>query len=251
MTTTWSIEKGEVHVWQAHVSTETLREVESLQVLSAEEQARADRFHFSKDRDLYLVGRSMMRAVLGGYMGRQPHEIHFTYSPHGKPGLPSDSGTDLKFNLSHSHKLAMLGVTRVSAIGVDVEFMRASAMEGTIADKVFSEEELITFDALSPGLKLRGFFNGWTRKEAFIKAKGHGLSMALDEFDVSLDPCEPARLLSIRPDATELERWSLRDLELRDGYVGAIVVGMQDWHLKRYTWPFSPQAPLPVRFTRA
>jgi 4'-phosphopantetheinyl transferase len=237
MRTTWSIENKEVHVWQAYVDVETLREVENLGSLCAEEQTRADRFRFAKDRDLYLVGRSMMRAVVGGYLGRQPHEIRFTHSPYGKPGLPADFGTDLRFNLSHSHKLALLAVTRGNEIGVDIEFMRASAMEGNIADTVFSSQELVTFNSLSPELKQRGFFNGWTRKEAFIKAKGQGLSMALDQFDVSLDPSQSARLVSIRPDATELDRWSLRDLELSDGYVGAIVVGTQDWHLKRYTWP--------------
>jgi len=228
---------NEVHVWQAQVDSESLRECEILGALSPDERSRAERFHFRRDRDLYVVGRSMMRTLLGGYLGCQPREIRFCYSAHGKPELPTDSHTDLQFNLSHSQELALFAITRGRKIGVDIEFMRSSTVEGKLAERVFSSGELAAFNALPNELKQRGFFNGWTRKEAFIKAVGGGLSLSLDRFDVSLHPAQPAKLLAIRSDPGELQRWSLRDLELSDGYAGAIVVESQDWLLRRHAWP--------------
>src|SRR5579864_4965043 len=122
MTALLPLPKDDVHVWQARVDAESLQECELLGALSPDERARADRFHFRKDRDLYLVGRSMMRALLGGYVGCQPSEVRICYSPYGKPGLHPDLQMDLQFNLSHSRELALLAVTRGSPIGVDVEF---------------------------------------------------------------------------------------------------------------------------------
>jgi 4'-phosphopantetheinyl transferase len=232
-----SLQNGEVHLWQTRVDSESLQESDFLGALSRDEQTRANRFRFPKDRDQYIVGRSMTRAVLGCYIGCNPHEIRFCYSSYGKPGLPADFQTDLHFNLSHSEQLVLLAITYGSEIGVDVEFMRSNVVNGALAEKVFSAQEIATFHVLPLELKHRAFFNGWTRKEAFIKAMGEGLSMPLDRFDVSIHPVEPAKLLSIRPDPAELERWSLRDLELAGGYVGAIVVGKQDWHLRRFAWP--------------
>ena len=216
---------------------EALEGSERLDALCAEEQARAERFRFRKDRDLYVIGRSMMRELLGGYLGRDARQIRFSYSPYGKPELADEQGIDLRFNLSHSGEVVLFAATLGSEVGIDVEFMRARAMEGRVADEVFSASELATFAALPSELKQQGFFNGWTRKEAFIKAKGEGLSMPLKEFDVSLDPRQVAKILSIRGDKTELERWSLRDLEMGEGYVGAVVVEKRDWILKRFAWP--------------
>ena len=139
---------NEVHVWQARVDLESLRECEILGALSPDERSRAERFHFRRDRDLYVVGRSMMRALLGGYLECQPREIRFCYSAHGKPELPADSHTDLQFNLSHSHELALFAITRESKIGVDVEFMRSRTVKGNLAERVFSPDELAAFNAL-------------------------------------------------------------------------------------------------------
>ncbi len=232
-----SLPNGEIHVWQASVNPEALREAELLRALSSQEQARADRFRFRKDHDLFIIGRSMIRALLSGYLGCLPQEIRFDYSPYGKPELPTDLKTDLEFNLSHSHELVLFAVTRGRKIGIDVEYMRANATDGAVARQVFSAQEFAVFLALPSHLQQRAFFNGWTRKEAFIKAKGEGLSMPLNQFDISLDPRETPKFLSIRPDATEIKRWSLRDLELPDGYVGAIAVESQDRRLKRFRWP--------------
>jgi 4'-phosphopantetheinyl transferase len=228
---------GEVHVWEAHVGPEALEESERLGALCEHERTKAERFRFQKDRDLYVIGRSMMRKLLGGYLQCDPAQILFCYSPYGKPALLDEQRTDLRFNLSHSGEVVLFAATRGCDVGIDVEFMRAKAMEGTIAEEVFSAPELAAFNALPGGLKQRGFFNGWTRKEAFIKAKGEGLSMPLEDFDVSLDPREIARIVSIDGRDAELEAWSLRELEVGQGYVGALVVGKRDWVLRRFLWP--------------
>jgi len=200
MTALLPLPKDDVHVWQARVDADSLRECELLGALSSDERARSYRFHFRKDRDLYLVGRSMMRALLGGYVGCQPSEVPLCYSAHGKPGLSPDVQTDLQFNLSHSRELALFAVTRGSPIGVDVEFVQPTVMNERVAEEFFSSYEVAALRALPAELKSQGFFNCWTRKEAFIKAKGEGLSMKLDQFDVTLQPGHPAKLLSIRPD---------------------------------------------------
>lgn len=179
----------------------------------------------------------MMRALLGAYIGCNPREIAFSYSPYGKPGLSGDHQFDLQFNLSHSHELVVLGVTHKSRIGIDVEFIHPNAIEGSIQERVFSPWELVVFKNLPQELKLRGFLSGWTRKEAFIKARGEGLAMPLHLFDVSLDPRQPARLVCIRPDDSERQHWKLQDLEFITGYVGALAVERRTFGLKRYTWP--------------
>jgi 4'-phosphopantetheinyl transferase len=229
--------EDEVHVWQARVDAESLRESQILDALAEDEIERAARFRFAKDRDQYVVGRSMMRALLGHYLGCLPQEIRLCYSPYGKPDLPDGLRSDLRFNLSHSRELVLLAVTRGSAIGVDVEFIEPKVINERVAEQFFSPYEVATLKALPAELQVLGFFNCWTRKEAFIKAKGEGLSMPLDQFDVSLQPGQPARLLAVRPNARGLDRWSLLDLRLRDGYVGAVAVEKAHCQWKHYDWP--------------
>jgi len=229
--------KDEVHVWQARVDAESLRESEILDALTEDERARAARFRFAKDRNQYIVGRSMMRALLGNYLGCPPPEIRFCYSPYGKPDLAGGLQTDLRFNLSHSRELVLLAVTQWSAIGVDVEFIEPQVINERVAEQFFSKDEVAALTALPVELRAMGFFSCWTRKEAFIKAKGEGLSMQLDKFDVSLQPGQPARLLAVRPDAGELDQWSLQDLGLRDGYIGAVAVARAHCQWRHYAWP--------------
>lgn len=222
---TLELGSGEVHVWRATLDQPTPRVQSLRRILAADEQARADRFYFEKGRVRFIVARGLLRMILGRYLDREPSQLRFDYSPYGKPALASESGGEtLRFNVSHSHGLALYAVTRGREIGIDVEYIRADVASEQIAERFFSSREVAVLRALPVEAQAEAFFNCWTRKEAYIKARGEGLSLPLDQFDVSLVPGEPAALLSTRPDPHEASRWSLQELTPGPGYVAALAV---------------------------
>jgi 4'-phosphopantetheinyl transferase len=190
-------------------------------LLSADELARADKFRVERGAERYIVGRGVLRTLLGRYTGVPPQTLVFAYNEFGKPGL---AGSDVCFNLSHSHGAALVAVTRGRAIGVDIERVREEVMRERIAERFFSPAEARALAGLPPGQQAQAFFNCWTRKEAWIKARGQGLSISLDSFEVTLAPGEPARLVATRPDAEEAGRWSLRVLDCEPGFAAALAV---------------------------
>lgn len=214
--------------------------VESLRdPLSTDERARADRFHFEKDRRHFIVARGGLRKLLGSYLGIAPNVIRFDYADHGKPRLAvalRQQLPQLKFNLAHSGGLAVYAFTTLGEIGVDLERIKPELIGDDIARRFFSAAEVASLDRLDAQARALAFFTCWTRKEAFIKAKGMGLTLALDQFDVSLSPGEPAALLGTRWNENEAARWSLRALEIGTGYVGAVALEAHDWRLN--CWEF-------------
>ena len=227
----------EVHVWRAGLDEPADRVLELQQVLAADELVRADRFYFPKDRDRYIVGRGLLRAILGHYFALDPGELQFQYSEFGKPALiPSNKHEALNFNLSHSHDLALFAFAAGREIGVDLERIRLDMEYEQIAENFFSEQERTALRALPAAQKGEAFFNCWTRKEAYIKARGDGLTFPLDRFDVSLAPDRPARLLEVRGAEMEAVRWKLAALSPGPGFVGAVAVEGADWRLKGWQW---------------
>jgi 4'-phosphopantetheinyl transferase len=164
--------------------------------------------------------------------------LRFSYSYYGKPALTTGLGHDtLNFNMSHSNEMAIYGVVRNRQIGVDIERIQTDFACEEIAARIFSPQENATLRSLPPRMKHEAFFNCWTRKEAFIKAKGLGLAYPLNQFEVSLIPGEPARLISIEEDLFEATRWSLLELEPDPDYAAALAVeGEDDWQLKCWQW---------------
>jgi 4'-phosphopantetheinyl transferase len=215
-------------------------------MLSSDERARADRFYFSQDRESFIVARGMLRSILGRYLNRSPEALRFHYSAHGKPALDFDSGDDaIRFNLSHSHRMGLYAFARDREVGIDVEFVRDGPHAEHIAEHFFSPDEVRSLQALPPAQRRHAFFLCWTRKEAYIKGRGEGLSLPLDQFDVSLTPGEPAKLLSTRPDPLEAGRWFLQDLTLGpDGYAAAVAIEGADRSvvLGRYVFAADLQA---------
>jgi len=220
-----SLSDGEVHVWRAF-----LHEVEPhlhalAQTLSADERHKAERFYFERDRKRFVSSHGILRKILGRYLRLEPNRLKFLYGSHGKPTLGGTTdGHSLCFNMSHSHDLAIFAFTWGRRIGVDVEYVRPMPDSEEITEHFFSPQENAVFRAVPASRKLETFFNCWTRKEAFLKAVGDGLSRFLDSFDVSLVPGEPARLLCVEGDPLEASRWHLRALAPAHGYVGAFVV---------------------------
>ena len=154
------------------------------------------------------------------------------YSPKNKPalgGAHADSG--LTFNVSHSGGVALFAVTRNRQIGVDVEHVRHDFETAAIAARFFSQREREQLAALAPEQRHEAFFRCWTRKEAYIKATGDGLSLPLSQFDVSIAVDDDNALLATRPDTLESKRWTLRDVHAGQGYCGALCVAGAGWKL--------------------
>jgi 4'-phosphopantetheinyl transferase len=225
----------EVHVWRVALDIGDPWLSRLREILADDERQRADRFHFEKDRRHFTAARGVMRILLAGYLARRPEEVRFAYSNYGKPRLADES--NLRFNLTHSHGLALLAVTHGREIGVDVERLREMEGDGEpLAQRFFSPREAAVLRSLPPQLRREAFFHCWTRKEAYIKAQGKGLLLPLDQFDVSLHPDEPAALLATQHDPQEAQRWSLRSLFPGEGFVATVVVEGHLWRLWCGDW---------------
>lgn len=231
------LDKNQVHVWRVALDQPATILQTLSRTLSPDETERAAKFFFQRDRDHFVVARGVLRTILGGYLKVAPARLRFVYDEYGKPALSEIPGeSSLSFNLSHSHGLALYGLTLEGKIGIDIEHVREDFDFDRIAEQFFAPREVEMLRALPLNMRREGFFNCWTRKEAYIKAIGHGLSLPLDEFVVSLAPGEPAALLSITDTAQEAFRWSIKDLIPEPGYVAAVVVEGQDWQLAFWQW---------------
>lgn len=231
------LDGDEVHVWRVSLIVPESRLIALQRILSEDERHRAESFYFQRDRQRFTVARGALRTILAGYLNAPPEGLCFRYSPRGKPDLWDESGEgDLRFNLAHSGELALVAVTRRRAVGVDLERIRLDVECGSIARRFFSPAEAQALFALPLAARVNAFYRGWTRKEACLKAWGHGLSLPLDQFDVSVAPGEPAALLVTRPNPNEAARWSLCELDVDAGYVAAMAVEGTGWSLKGWQW---------------
>ena len=219
-----ALAQNEIHIWHQNLAPGRA-DVEALGgLLSPDEMERALRFRFDANRNEFMVCRGTLRALLGQYLGVPPKELCFEYSEFGRPRLATvHSEGDLDFNVSHSGGHALLGFARGRKMGLDIEKIRWDFGTSEIAERFFSEAERSALRYLPQEQRHEAFFRCWTRKEAFIKALGEGLSHPLDQFDVSLAPSVPAQLLATRPDAKEAQRWRIWDLQAPTGYSAALV----------------------------
>jgi 4'-phosphopantetheinyl transferase len=226
---------GETHVWSASLLQPASRLQTLRQTLTPDEQARADRFYFDEHRHRFIAARGILRALLGRYLALKPETIRFAYNDYGKPSLAVPEASSLRFNVSHSGDMALYAVTHTQQIGVDIELLREVSDIQQIVQRFFSPQEQAEWLRLPVGQQTTGFFNCWTRKEAYIKARGQGLSLPLEQFDVSLTPNRPARLLADRH-YQDIANWSLESLEPAPGYVGALVVEVPSSQLHCWHW---------------
>ncbi len=225
-----SLSQEDVHVWRIDIAQPPAIVQPLRDLLSADENAKADRFHFEKDRQRYIVSHAVLRTLLARYLDIplvEARHISFSYNDYGKPTLPAPCSSTLNFNLSHSRDLALLAFTHGRQLGVDVEYMRAIREYEELAERFFSPHECATLQALPISLRQEAFYHCWTQKEAYIKARGMGLSLALDSFDVSVHPAEPAMLLDCRESANEVTRWKFYTLWPGTGYAAALAVEVQ------------------------
>ena len=217
-------EKDTVHVWHARTQPACVDPSQLAPMLSEDERQRASRFRFQKNRDEFLISHGMLRMLLGSYLSIAPQEVCFQYGSHGKPGLDCTAvQSTLSFNISHTDGLALCAFSSRLRIGVDVEKVRKDFNTTEIAERFFSLVEREALRCLPAQEQHEAFFRCWTRKEAYIKALGEGLSHPLHQFDVSLTKTAAA-LLATRPEPSETGRWFLHAVPLPEGYVGAVAV---------------------------
>jgi 4'-phosphopantetheinyl transferase len=240
----WNISSGhlplaihEVHVWRASLEV-PLNVVNHLKcVLSPDECDRARRFYFEKERRHWIVAHGVLRLLLGQYLDAEANELQFVINEFGKPALAQHpQEAHLHFNLAHSGEIALYAFAYDRQVGIDIEYMRKLVDYGEVAAHFFSSYECAVLRALPDSLREEAFFRCWTRKEAYIKARGTGLSQRLDEFDVSLAPSEPAALLADRSDPQAPEQWSLCTLAPGNSYAGALAVEGTVWQLSLWEW---------------
>lgn len=207
-------------VWLVYLSDENIVN-QCFKLLSEDEKKRAAKFRFEKDRSHFIIARGTLRQIIALYLSEKPDKIKFEYGINGKPFLPKNP---LQFNLSHAGEIALIGLTEKYEIGIDVEVINPKVEVERVAQHFFAKGEIDCLMSLPQTERQEAFFNCWTRKEAFIKATGDGLSFPLDQFEVTLEPNGKAELLATHFNEKEREKWSLFDLKMKEGYKAALAV---------------------------
>lgn len=223
----------DIHLWCVMLKPQ-FEDIDGFwQMMSSHERERADRFHFARHRQRFITCRGLLRKLLSSYTGIQPDCLEFIYGAHGKPALRQDAaGIQIHFNVSHSKECVLIAVTQVAPVGVDVEFMSRKSDQQKIAKRFFSAAEWEDLCSVPQGQRREAFYNCWTRKEAYIKATGSGLSTPLNSFVVSLAPGRAARVLSVDGKPESASDWSLYHLKPAPEYVAALAIKRQDCRLK-------------------
>jgi 4'-phosphopantetheinyl transferase len=227
----------EAHVWRAALDQPANVIAKLAPLLSEDEYQRAMRYYRPVDRDRFIVGRGILRKIISAYLALPPGQLQFTYNEYGKPAVSDDQNDrDLNFNLSHSAELILYAVTIGRVVGIDIEYIREDFATLEIAEHFFSKDEVAALKSLPTDQRTIGFFNCWSRKEAFIKAKGMGVSYPLDRFTVSLAPDEPPALLKVDDDNREVARWKMCELKPGAGYAAALIAAEPPITLKQRHW---------------
>ena len=212
-----------IHVWSFGLDLAPGDAQRAQSWLSADESTRAALFHFARDRSHFIAARGRMRELLAKYLGGDPAALRFAVNSHGKPQLAGDFGAnELRFNVSHSHGHALLAVTRGAEVGVDLEQIRSDLDSAGIVAGHFSPAERAVWQALPEARRRDAFFHGWVRKEAYVKARGEGLSREPSRYTVELEPEASGRLLAdeLTPDAPTA--WRVEKLDAPTGYAAAV-----------------------------
>jgi len=222
----------QVHVWCASLDQPPIRSEELAEWLSPDERAHARRLRSEESRSHYINSRGLLRVLIGGYLGMEPSGVQFSIGPHGKPDVGSAGGASLlQFNLSHSEGLVLFAFASRWRVGIDVERIHPISDLDAIIERFFSHREAAQMRALPKERKMDAFFAAWTRKEAYLKAIGDGLTRPLQAVEVSVMPGEPAQLLCVHGNHKETERWRIAELRPAADYTAALVVEAPEWDL--------------------
>jgi 4'-phosphopantetheinyl transferase len=227
-----------VHIWASSLDKPAACTSSLGSILSVDERKRSQQFKFEADRTRFIAGRGLLRNILGAYVQTDPAKLSFTYSPRGKPNLGTtpEQGT-LHFNVAHSKDLILIALTRACAVGIDVEWIHPMNDAEDIAARFFSPRESAKLMALANDQRNPAFFNLWTRKEAWLKATGDGISEMLNQVEVSCVPDEPARVLAISGNVEAAQRWTMLGLSPAPGFAAAVAAEAKDLQFSCWQWP--------------
>jgi len=216
------LEKNNVHLWIQNINELTPSNIFELEkYLSLLEKKRRSRFLYVADQKRFAVAYGMLRKILGDYLNQMPESFDFQTTAHGKPYLKN---YPIEFNLSHSGDFVVWAFS-TCAVGIDVEYMNRKVEILELAKRFFAPEEYRTLKQLPAASQQKAFYQCWTRKEAFIKASGEGLSYPLNDFTVTLEPNAFGNCLSaVRGQAALASNWFLTAFNLSDDYEGAVAV---------------------------
>jgi 4'-phosphopantetheinyl transferase len=221
---------NELHVWRASLDLFPLVLQRVERTLDAHEKKRAEKFLVPQARERFVVARGILRELLGTYLGLDAGKVTLSYGPQGKPSLSPEHNSKIGFSVSHSHGMGLFVFARSHEVGVDIEQVRTDFRGLETACHFFSEEEIAGLAKLPPKLADEAFFGCWTRKEAYVKARGQGLSIPLRSFTVRF--AEREQLLWDESGA----RWSCYSVEPEAGFAGAVVAAGENWRLKYWEW---------------
>lgn len=225
--------RDDVHVWRATLTGIDPARFEP--TLSADEQERAARFRFARDRHRYVVTRGVLRALLGRYLNQAPERLRFCYGRRGKPALAAaNGGTELRFNVSHADDLALVAITRERDVGVDVERVREHFEIEPLIESCCSPPEIAALGACRPQARRAAFFATWTSKEAYLKGIGDGLHFPPERLTVRF--ATDGRPPELMVDGTRVEDWTLRTLDLERPYAAAVAAEGGDFLLSLADW---------------
>lgn len=206
-------------VWVARVSAAHDSLIFLEPCLDLHDHERAARFRFPEDRARFVLGRGLLRKCLGHYLRQTPETIDLAYTDRGRPIFPQDE--TLQFSISHTHDLVAFALTARARVGIDLEYVQAKVDPLELAGRIFSEEDLRVFQTLPGSETLQAFFRAWTRKEAYLKARGEGIAEELRQVSVSFGPEETATLTDAR-DESAARMWRLHTLPVSADYMGSL-----------------------------
>lgn len=223
----------QVDVWRTTLDLPWVQVEGLARLLSDDEQERARKLRFERDRKHFIVARGILRRLLGCYVADRPKELQFTYGLQGKPALRRSRGqTSLRFNLTHSAGVALYAFARRWEVGVDIERLRPIPEADLIARHFLASTQGPVPNGLSEDERQRAFFRDWTRTEALLKAQTTGLSASVSQWPsarkMTSPPAENGR--------TDCDQWSVKDLPLGSDFAAALAVAARDWQLALWDW---------------
>lgn len=226
---------NELHLWIAQIDLPYENVLGMVDYLSSDEVLRAKSYAFSKDRERFIICRGILRTLLGKYLNADPRSLKFSYTYYGKPSV---CNSHINFNISHSGQLCLYAFSSRNQIGIDIEQIRYDFDEFDLAEKFFSQKETFLLKMQPTQLRKKAFFNVWTRKEAFIKAVGEGLSIGLDSFSVPVEPYYSEEFLCIDSSLrnTSWKSYILKILSSGENYSSAVVMMEMPEEIKYWKW---------------
>ena len=231
------LDPSEIHVWRISLSWPETVTSRLKNCLTAEESDRAASFHFIRHQRRFIIRRAILRQLLAAYQGGRAERVCLKPGPFGKPYIPGQDGPGgIRFNCSHSGDLGLIAISRGRELGSDLEQHRELPDAEDLAADCFSAAEVKELTGLPESRKTKGFFNCWTRKEAYVKATGLGLSYPMDRFSVSLAPGQPAALLDVAQDLDAVNKWTLVSLDVSQDYSAALVFSGRNASLQLLEW---------------